>query len=205
MSAFETIRERSKNLLIYGGITAMTGAAMLGVGGSVFAQDESTPTAGTEETTPSSPAAERRAGREAEYAAFLDALAVNLGVADGATVDAAIRTTMKQVIDERLAAGEISADLAGELKVAIDSGDYPVDSAFPVWAASAVRAGAATTTTATTTAAGSIATTRRTWTTTRSSLTPAPRPPSPPPDPPPSTLLSEPARPAPLPGRAPLA
>jgi len=126
MSAFETIKERSKNLLIYGGITAMTGAAMLGVGGSVFAQDESTPTAGTEETTESTAATDRRAAREAEYAAFLDALAVNLGVADGETVDAAIRTTMEQVIDERLAAGEISADLATELKLAIDSGEYPV-------------------------------------------------------------------------------
>ena len=134
MSTFETIKERSKNLLIYGGITAMTGVAMLGVVGSVFAQDESTPTAGTEETvetTGSTTTSDRRAAREAEYAAFLDALAVNLGVADGETVDAAIRTTMKQVIHERLAAGEISADLATELKLAIDSGEYPVGLHLP--------------------------------------------------------------------------
>lgn len=131
MSAFESIRERSKNLLIYGGITAMTGAAMLGVGGSVFAHDESTPAASTEESTESATATDKRAAREAEYAAFLDALAVNLGVADGETVDAAIRTTMKQVVDERLAAGEISADLAAELKLAIDTGDFPVGLHLP--------------------------------------------------------------------------
>lgn len=126
MSAFETIKERSKDLLVYGGITAMTGAAMLGVGGAVFAQDDSTPTEGTQEITESTSVTDKQVAREAEYAAFLDALAVNLGVADGETVDAAIRTTMKQVIDERLAGGEISADLATELKLAIDSGDYPV-------------------------------------------------------------------------------
>ena len=131
MSAFETIRERSKNLLIYGGITAITGAAMVGVGGSVFAQDESTPTASTEDTTEFITVTGKQAAREAEYAAFLDALAVNLGVADGETVEAAIRTTMKQVIDERLAAGQISADLATELKLAIDSGDYPLGFHLP--------------------------------------------------------------------------
>ena len=126
MSAFETIKERSKNLLVYGGITAMTGAAMLGVGGSVFAQDNATPTAGTEQTTGTTGEATERTTREAEYAAFLDALAVNLGVADGETVDAAIKTTLKQMVDERLAAGEISADLATELKAAIDSGNVPI-------------------------------------------------------------------------------
>lgn len=128
MSGFETVKERSKNLLIYGGITAMTGAAMLGVGGAVVAQDASTPTAGTEETTE---VTDRRAARQAEYDAFLDALAANLGVADGETVDAAIRTTLKQTIDERLAAGEISANLAADLKAAIDSGEYPIRLRLP--------------------------------------------------------------------------
>ena len=131
MSGFETLKERSKNLLVYGGITAMTGAAMLGIGGSVFAQDTATPGAGTEETTDAGTVTDRQAEREARYAAFLDALAVNLGVADGETVDAAIRTTMKQMIDEQLAAGEISANLAAELKAAIDSGDYPVGLHLP--------------------------------------------------------------------------
>ena len=126
MLAFVTIKERSKNLLVYGGITAMTGAAMLGVGGSVFAQEASTPAAGTEEADDATDATSEQSTREQAYADFLDALAVNLGVADGATVDAAIKTTQKQLIDERLAAGEISADLATELKAAIDSGEYPV-------------------------------------------------------------------------------
>lgn len=126
MSSFDTLKERSKNLLISGGITAMTGAAILGVGGSVFAQDDSSPTAGTGETSEASDPATEQSGRDAEYAAFLDTLAANLGLADGATIDAALRTTMKQLIDERLAAGEISADLATELRAAIDGGDYPV-------------------------------------------------------------------------------
>ena len=126
MSGFETIKERSKNLLIYGGITAMTGAAMLGLGGSVFAQDAATPSSTIEDVSDGGTVTDRQAEREARYAAFLDALAVNLGVADGETIDAAIRTTLKQMIDERLAAGEISANLADELKAAIDSGDYRV-------------------------------------------------------------------------------
>lgn len=124
MSSFETFRERGKNLLIYGSITAMTGAAILGAGGSVFAQDPSTPTAGAGGSTEVTAASDRQAEREADYAAFLEALAINLGVADGETVDAAIRTTLKQMIDQRLAAGEISADLAAELKAAIDAGRY---------------------------------------------------------------------------------
>ena len=131
MSSFETVRERGKNLLIYGGITAMAGAAMLGVGGSAFAQD-STPTAGTEASTPAADTTtDPWAARQAEQDAFLDALAANLGVADGATVEAAIKTTMKQLVDERLAAGEISADDAEAIKAAIDSGDYPVGLHLP--------------------------------------------------------------------------
>jgi hypothetical protein len=97
--------------------------ALLGAGavteGGVFAQDqtgtpaagESTPAVGSDTTT-------------SAYQDFVDALAANLGITDPAAVDAAIKTTLKQQVDDRLAAGEISANEATALKARIDAGDF---------------------------------------------------------------------------------
>lgn len=95
--------------------------ALLGVGGlaggGVFAQDQSgTPAAG--ESTPAA------GGETSAYQDFVNALAANLGISDPATVDAAIKTTLKQQVDAELAAGNISANEATALKQRIDAGDF---------------------------------------------------------------------------------
>jgi Arc/MetJ family transcription regulator len=96
--------------------------AMVGVGAisnhGVFAQEstpeaESTPAVGSAGETDTS-----------AYDDFVAALAVELGISDPATVDAAIKETLKQQVDEQLAAGEISANRATELKARIDAGDF---------------------------------------------------------------------------------
>jgi hypothetical protein len=62
----------------------------------------------------------------AKYQEFVAALATNLGVTDAATVDTAIRTTLKGLVDAELAAGDIAANDATELKAAIDASVAPI-------------------------------------------------------------------------------
>jgi hypothetical protein len=88
------------------------------VSNGVFAQ-ESTPEA---EGTPA-------VGSDAEtetsaYDEFVAGLAANLGISDPATVDTAIKETLKQRVDEQLAAGEISANEATARKERIDAGEF---------------------------------------------------------------------------------
>jgi hypothetical protein len=90
-------------------------------GGGVFAQD-STPT--TTETPAVGSSGDTTTDANAEYDAFVVALAANLGISDPATVDAAIKATLKQQVDDRLAAGEISANEATALKERIDAGKF---------------------------------------------------------------------------------
>src|SRR4051812_36338196 len=103
-----------RGVVIGGGLTGA--AALLAVGANgrnVFAQD-ATPsaTSGTE------------IAEASRYADFVSKLATNLGIADSATVDTAIKTTLKQMVDADLAAGNISANAATAAKQAIDSGDF---------------------------------------------------------------------------------
>jgi hypothetical protein len=91
---------------------------LLGIGAvagrGVFAQD-ATPTSGTGSTSATN------------YQDFVSKLASNLGIADSTQVDAAIKTTLKQMVDEELAAGHISADEANAAKQAIDNGEFGGD------------------------------------------------------------------------------
>ncbi len=115
----------ARRFALIGGLTALL-ALVLGVGliGSAFAQtdpavqDAATPTDPTT-TTPAATAGNR-------YQDFLDQLAANLGGTDAATLDTAIRTTLKQAVDARLADGEISANAADALKRQIDAADVPL-------------------------------------------------------------------------------
>lgn len=60
------------------------------------------------------------------YRAFLEDLALNLGLSDPDQIDGAIRTTLKQRVDGRQAAGELSADDAEALKARIDAAAVPL-------------------------------------------------------------------------------
>jgi hypothetical protein len=96
--------------------------ALIGTGAvaniGVFAQEstpeaESTPAVGSTGETETS-----------AYDEFVAALAANLGISDPATVDTAIKETLKQKVDEQLAAGEISANEATARKERIDAGEF---------------------------------------------------------------------------------
>ncbi|HEX3303708.1 MAG TPA: hypothetical protein VHR64_12560 [Thermomicrobiales bacterium] len=97
---------------------ALLGAAAV-IGGSAFAQDST----GTPEAGSGTPAVGSDTQASA-YQDFVDGLAANLGISDPATVDAAIKTTLKQQVDAELAAGNISANDATALKERIDAADF---------------------------------------------------------------------------------
>ena len=114
----------------------VAGAAGLGiatlVGGSIVrAQD--TPSTGTPdpatETDTGTDASNVREEFEAEagarYDDFVSRLAGNLGIGDTASVDTAIRTTLTDLADARLAAGEISANDADAARTAITENPAP--------------------------------------------------------------------------------
>lgn len=61
-----------------------------------------------------------------QYQEFVAALATNLGIADAATVDTAIRTTLKALVDTELAAGDLAANDATAMKEAIDAAEAPI-------------------------------------------------------------------------------
>jgi hypothetical protein len=68
------------------------------------------------------PAAGSTSSSTTQYQEFVSKLATNLGIADSATVDTAISTTLTQMVDDALASGSISADEATAAKTAIANG-----------------------------------------------------------------------------------
>ncbi len=83
--------------------------------------------AAAQAATPGAGGATAESDNRAEaYAAFVASIAAELGVGDGAQVDAAIRTALKQQVDDELAAGELSAEAAAARKAVIDVTDAPL-------------------------------------------------------------------------------
>jgi hypothetical protein len=60
------------------------------------------------------------------YQDFVAKLAASLGETDPAVVDTAIRDALKAIVDERFDAGEISRNLADEIKEKIDTSEAPL-------------------------------------------------------------------------------
>ncbi len=119
------------------------GAAGLGlatlVGGTlVRAQDtpdtgESTPTTGTDtdtDTTTDETTSSDEVAAGARYDDFVSRLASHLGIADSTQVDTGIRTTLTDLVDARLAAGEISANDADAARTAITDSPAPLGGLF---------------------------------------------------------------------------
>lgn len=119
----------------HGRRAVIVGAAGIGlasiVGGSLV-HAQTTPEAGdatpTDETTPEQ--TDRSAEAAARYDDFVSKLATNLGNTDPTAVDTAIRTSLTTIVDERLAAGEISANDADAAKTAIASSPAPIFGIF---------------------------------------------------------------------------
>ena len=82
---------------------------------------DATPAAGSSATT-ATDATTAVDPRVDHQQAFIDAFAQNLGVTPDA-VEQALRDTMKQMIDEAVTTGDISADDAATMKQAIDEAD----------------------------------------------------------------------------------
>lgn len=97
--------------------TAGIGAALLT--GAHFAQAQSTP--GADEPKESRP----ETNEAEQYTLFVSKLAGNLGIADSATVDKAIRDSLTQMTDEALAAGEISEEAATRMKEYVATAPVP--------------------------------------------------------------------------------
>lgn len=101
-------------LLVLAGTRAIgneTTSAQSNAAGTPAAGDSSTKATDTDETQ--------------LYQDFVAKLTTNLGETDTARVDAAIRTSLKQLVDDRLAAGDISANQATALKERIDADGIP--------------------------------------------------------------------------------
>ena len=105
--------------------------ALVGVGsvagGAVFAQDGTpTPSTSLEEATPATGSSATEDAVETERSAFIDAFAAQLGVTDQATIDAAVEAALNQLVDERVAAGELTEAEAAVIKERVAAGDYRV-------------------------------------------------------------------------------
>lgn len=99
-------------------VFAMLGLGAIGGGHAVFAQSSSTPPAASASTD---------AASQAAYKSFVAKLTANLGLSDTTKVDAAIKTTLKQMVDEAFSAGNISAKEQASLKAEIDSSADPAN------------------------------------------------------------------------------
>src|SRR5262245_57457236 len=113
----------NRRRFVVGGSVSAAALAMAGLAAqrAVNAQD-ATPVPSTGTATPGTTQTES----QSRYQEFVAGLATNLGVADAATVDSAIRTTLKQMVDSEFAAGNISANDATALKAAIDAAESPL-------------------------------------------------------------------------------
>ena len=104
------MNKRLQTLGMGASLLAVLGVAAIS-GPAVFAQSPATPaaTAAADKATPSA------------YSAFVARLATTLGITDPAKVDAAIKTSLKQMVDDRFTAGDISAKEATAMKAEIDA------------------------------------------------------------------------------------
>jgi hypothetical protein len=113
------------------GLLTTIGATALGLG-VVIGGAAGMPLARAQEATPPAqthPANDFEAQRAQAYDDFVSALASELG-ADEAAVDAAIRTALKQQVDARQAADDLSTEQAAAIKAVIDVSDAPLFAGF---------------------------------------------------------------------------
>jgi hypothetical protein len=112
--------------LVVGGLGLSLTLAGAGVLSQVpaFAQETSTKTTVTVERAADRAAWE--AERQERYENFLAKFAANLGISDPEQIETGFRDTLKEMIDEELAAGDIAANDAAELKARIDEADGPL-------------------------------------------------------------------------------
>ena len=117
-----------RNMLTTLGATALGVGVLLGGTTATFAQDATSPTAGSQAES-QDPRAAFEAERAQAYDDFVAALAAELGDQES-DVDAAIRTALTQAVDARLSAGEIDEERAAAAKAVIQVSDAPLMAGF---------------------------------------------------------------------------
>jgi hypothetical protein len=115
---------------VVAGAAGLGAASLLGLRMAHAQDTTATPGAGTTVTDETTDATDATDLRAESYQDFVDKLAANLGMTDTASVDTAIRDSLKAMIDDRLAAGEISANSATEWTAEIDSSVAPLRVGF---------------------------------------------------------------------------
>lgn len=113
------------------GATALAFLATIGASSGVVQQAfAQTDAAETEEATFETRKAEAEAERAVAYESFVADLAAELGGMDPATVDAAIRSSLQQAVDDHEAAGDLSTEQAAAMRAVIDVSDAPLLGGF---------------------------------------------------------------------------
>lgn len=116
---------------VVAGAAGLGAASLLGLRMAQAQDTTATPGAGTDtDSTVTSETTDATDLRAESYQDFVSKLAANLGVTDTATVDTAIRDALKAIVDDHLAAGEISANSATERKTEIDASVSPLRVGF---------------------------------------------------------------------------
>ena len=101
---------------VLAGTAGLGAAALLGAKLAQAQTATGTPEAGADTT---------EMDEQTYYDNFVGKLAANLNISDAATVDTAIRDSLTEIVDEELAGGHISQDMATKMKENIASGDVP--------------------------------------------------------------------------------
>src|SRR5215207_1392646 len=117
-----------RGLLTTIGATALGFGLVIGVAPvipEVFAQEATPPAAEAPAQVAQGQEIDFEAQRAQAYDSFVTALASELG-SDKAAVDAAIRTALTQQVDEREAAGDLSAEQAAAMKAVIGVSKSPL-------------------------------------------------------------------------------
>jgi hypothetical protein len=107
---------------------AGVGAAVI-TGATLARAQESTPEAGTDstDTTDTTTPDETRGSN---YQTFLTKLAAELSLTDTTALDTDIRDALKAMVDDVLAAGDLAANDATDMKTAIDESPSPIKIGF---------------------------------------------------------------------------
>jgi hypothetical protein len=108
-------------------ISGIAGVGAAVIAGTTLARaQESTPETGTTDTTDTTDTTTPDDMRGSNYQTFLTKLSAELSLTDTTALDTDIRDALKAMIDDELAAGDLAANDATDMKTAIDESISPI-------------------------------------------------------------------------------
>ncbi|CAN5476617.1 hypothetical protein BH09CHL1_BH09CHL1_10240 [soil metagenome] len=112
-------------------ISGIAGVGAAVIAGTTLARaQESTPEAGTTDDTDTTDTTTPDDMRGSNYQTFLTKLAAELSLTDTTALDTDIRDALKAMVDDELAAGDLAANDATDMKTAIDESTSPIKVSF---------------------------------------------------------------------------